>query len=52
MVSKLLPGKVVAITGCSTGIGRAVALGRSTLPDLVLKDGNIIWLGGIMLTDI
>lgn len=27
LASKLLPGKVVAITGCSTGIGRAVAIG-------------------------
>jgi NADP-dependent 3-hydroxy acid dehydrogenase YdfG len=30
--SRLLPGKVVAITGCSTGIGRAVAIGTSLLP--------------------
>ena len=27
--SRLLPGKIVAITGCSTGIGRAVAIGQS-----------------------
>lgn len=24
----LLQGKVVAITGCSTGIGRAIAIGK------------------------
>ena len=30
LASTLLPGKVVAITGCSTGIGRAVALGKFT----------------------
>jgi hypothetical protein len=29
--SRLLPGKVVAVTGCSTGIGRAVAIGTSSL---------------------
>lgn len=32
VASRLLPGKVVAITGCSTGIGRAVAIGKSNNP--------------------
>jgi NAD(P)-dependent dehydrogenase (short-subunit alcohol dehydrogenase family) len=32
LVSRLLPGKVVAVTGCSTGIGRAVAIGVSLFP--------------------
>lgn len=28
-VSRLLPGKVVVVTGASTGIGRATAIGES-----------------------
>jgi hypothetical protein len=29
MAFNLLPGKIVAVTGCSTGIGRAIAIGKS-----------------------
>jgi NAD(P)-dependent dehydrogenase (short-subunit alcohol dehydrogenase family) len=28
MAFNLLPGKIVAVTGCSTGIGRAIAIGE------------------------
>jgi hypothetical protein len=34
MAYNLLPGKVVVVTGCSTGIGRAIAIGRSHPPVL------------------
>lgn len=30
MAFNLLPGKVVVVTGCSTGIGRAIAIGQSS----------------------
>jgi NADP-dependent 3-hydroxy acid dehydrogenase YdfG len=41
LVSRLLPGKVVAVTGCSTGIGRAVAIGMLLCPACMP-----LWLGG------
>ncbi|KAL7422338.1 L-rhamnose-1-dehydrogenase [Cryptotrichosporon argae] len=64
MTTRLLPGKVVAVTGCSTGIGRACAiaaakngadlvlhhLGDSTLSDIHEVEREVAAAGGRSVT--
>ena len=39
MAHNLLPGKTVIVTGCSTGIGRAIAIRESSAPCPMFKPG-------------
>lgn len=39
MAFNLLPGKVVVVTGCSTGIGRAIAIGMGLSSHKDTADG-------------